>query len=74
MYDAVYPTVLYYQDKLGGTALDRMYVCGHNDLRPALAEVQEKLGLTAQRIEPQSVEDVFKPALGAIHLKADSVI
>jgi hypothetical protein len=74
LYDAIYPTVLYYQDKLGGTALDRMYVCGHNDLRPELVEVQEKLGLTAQRIEPQSVEDVFKPALGAIHLKAESVI
>jgi hypothetical protein len=74
LYDAVYPTVLYYQDKLGGTAFDRMYVCAHNDVRPALAEVQEKLGLTSQRIEPQSVEDVFKPALGAIHLKAESVI
>ena len=74
LYDAVYPTVLYYQDKLGGTSLDRMYVCGHNDMRSALAEVQEKLGLTPQRIEPQSVEDIFKPALGAIHLKPESVI
>lgn len=74
LYDAVYPTVLYYQDKLGGTTLDRMYVCGHNDVRAAVAEVQAKLGLTPQRIEPQSVEDVFKPALGAIHLKSESVI
>jgi len=74
LYDAVYPTVLYYQDKLGGTTLDRMYVCGHNDMRLALAEVQEKLGLMPQRIEPQSVEDIFKPALGAIHLKPESVI
>ena len=74
LYDAVYPTVLYYQDKLGGTTLDRIYVCGHHDLRPALSEVQEKLGLTPQRIEPQRVEDIFKPALGAIHLKPESVI
>jgi len=51
-----------------------MYVCGHNDMRLVLAEVQEKLGLMPQRIEPQSVEDIFKPALGAIHLKPESVI
>src|SRR5262249_32738908 len=27
LYDAVYPTVLYYQDKLGGQSLQQLYVC-----------------------------------------------
>jgi type IV pilus assembly protein PilM len=75
LYDAIYPTVLYYQDKLGGQALERLYVCGYDtDLRSSLNLVQEKLGLAAARIEPQSVDDIYKPALGAIHLKAEAVL
>jgi len=75
LYDAVYPTVLYYQDKLGGKALERMYVCGYDsDLASSVDEVQDKLGLLAYRIGPKSVEDIYKPALGAIHLKADATM
>jgi type IV pilus assembly protein PilM len=74
LYDAVYPTFLYYQDKLGGQALDRFYVCGYDgDLRKAVEEVHEKLGLAAHNVEPKNVEDIYKPALGAIHLKAEAV-
>jgi hypothetical protein len=70
VYDAVYPTMLYYQDKLGGRAFERLYVCGYDtDLRASLGEVQEKLGLAAQRMEPASVDDLYKPVLGALHLK-----
>ena len=70
LYDAVYPTVLYYQDKLGGTTFERLFVCGYDaDLQRSLDDVQEKLGLAAERIGPESVEDIYKPALGAIHLK-----
>jgi type IV pilus assembly protein PilM len=75
LYDAIYPTVLYYQDKLGGNALQHSYVCGYDgDLQMSLEQVQEKLGLSAQRVEPKSVEDIYKPALGAIHLKGNGVL
>jgi len=75
LYDSVYPTTLYYHDKLGGKNLEQMYVCGYDsDLREALGEVQQKLGLAAQRIEPRGVDDMFKPALGAVHLKPEGVL
>lgn len=71
LYDAVYPTVMYYQDKLGGKALEQLIVCGYDsDIGSSFAEVQEKLGLSAQRLEPRSVEDIFKPALGGVHCEA----
>ena len=73
LYDSVYPTILYYQDKLGGKRLEQLVVCG-SSLRDSLEEVQEKLGLTAQRMEPRSVDDQYKPALGAIHLKPGGVL
>jgi type IV pilus assembly protein PilM len=70
LYEAVYPTILYYHDKLGGKALEQLYVCGDGaDVKRQLEEIYDKLGLLAQRIEPKNVEDVFKPALGAIHLE-----
>jgi type IV pilus assembly protein PilM len=69
LFDAVYPTVMYYQDKLGGTGLSHLFVCGYDQaVRVATSELEEKLGLTAQRIEPMSVDDIFKPALGSVHL------
>ena len=69
LYDAVYPTVMYYQDKLGGKAIEQLFVCGYDtDIRTQLDEVQEKLGVQARRLEPTSVDDIFKPALGAVHL------
>src|SRR5207247_11185135 len=34
LYDASYPTVMYYQDKLGGTGLQHFFVCGYDlDIR-----------------------------------------
>jgi hypothetical protein len=75
LYDAVYPTVLYYQDKLGGNALQHLYVCGYDgDLQMSLEEIQMKLGLSAQRLEPKTVDDIYKPALGAIQLKPNGVL
>jgi type IV pilus assembly protein PilM len=69
LYDAAYPTVMYYQDKLGGSGLQHLFVCGYDmDARPGLAEVQEKLGLSPERIEPVGVDDIFKPAFGSVHL------
>ncbi len=70
-YDAVYPTVMYYQDKLGGKAIEQLIVCGYDsDIRSSLAELQQKLGLSSQRLEPGNIEDIFKPALGGVHCDA----
>jgi len=68
LYDAAYPTVMYYQDKLRGTGLQNLFVCGYNsDIRLASIELQAKLGLSPQRIGPMDVGDIFKPALGGVH-------
>jgi hypothetical protein len=68
LYDAVYPTVLYYQDKLGGKAIERMVFCGYDeDTMAPLGELQQKLGVPAHRLGPRNIEDIFKPALGAVH-------
>ena len=90
LFDAAYPTVMYYQDKLGGTGLRHLFMCGYDqDIRTMsganaspigrshqtmTSELQEKLGLTAQRIEPVSVDDIFKPALGSVHLAWQNLI
>jgi type IV pilus assembly protein PilM len=74
LYNAVHPTILYHQDKLNGKAIEHLCVCGHGlDLRTEIEEVQEKLGLVAHRLEPRAIDDIFKPALGAIHLKPEGV-
>ena len=71
LYEAVYPTIMYYQDKLGGKTLEQLVVCGYDsDLRSAIGEMQDKLGLIPQRLEPKNVEDIFKPALGGVHCNA----
>jgi hypothetical protein len=75
LYDAVYPTVMYYQDKLGGKALEQLTVCGYDtDIRSSLVELQEKLGLSPERLDPKSVDDIFKPVLGSVHVLWQSLI
>jgi len=75
VYDAVYPTIMYYQDKLGGQSLERLVVCGYDsDLRESLELIRIKLGLTAERMEPKSVDDIYKPALGAVHMKLENTL
>jgi type IV pilus assembly protein PilM len=75
LYDAVYPTVMYYQDKLGGKAMQHLFVCGYeSDLRSQLGEVQEKLGWSPERLQPITIEDIYKPALGSVHLSWHSLI
>jgi len=51
-----------------------LYVCGYGtDLREELEDIYEKLGLSPKRVEPRDVDDLLKPALGAIHLKPQVV-
>jgi hypothetical protein len=40
----------------------------------SLEEIQMKLGISAQRLEPKAVDDIYKPALGAIQLKPNGVL
>ena len=49
--------------------------CGYDsDLRSQLQEIQDKLGLAAQRIDPKSVDDIYKPVLGSMHLSCQNLI
>jgi type IV pilus assembly protein PilM len=67
LYDAVYPTILYHQDKLAGNAIAQLTVCTSETAgRASLAELQEKFNFRIHRLEPTEVDDVFKPALGAV--------
>jgi hypothetical protein len=75
LYESVYPTVLYYQDKLGGTTFKGMIVCSYeSDGRSAINELQERLGIPTAQFEPRNVDDIYKPALGAVHLSWANLI
>lgn len=70
LYDAVYPTILYYQDKLGGTASVSLCVCGYDrDLDAQLRDLAQRLGVVVKRAEPANVHDVYKPVLGAAEFR-----
>jgi hypothetical protein len=69
LYDAVHPTLMYYQDKLAGTGLSNVTVCRYDsELRNEIVELQDRLGVQVRGMEPNSVEDIFKSALGAAGL------
>jgi type IV pilus assembly protein PilM len=69
LYDAVYPTIMYYQDKLEGTGLGSITLCGYeSDSRLDIADLQNKLGIPVRKVEPKSIDDIYKPALGAVEL------
>jgi hypothetical protein len=66
LHDAVYPTMMYYQDKLAGTTLSSVTVCRYDrDLESEMSELADRLGVRVGVMEPGSVEDIYKPALGA---------
>jgi type IV pilus assembly protein PilM len=69
LYDAVYPTMMYYQDKLGGRAFSAATLCGYDrTLNHDTDDLEHRLGVSVRSIGPNSVEDIFKPALGAAGL------
>jgi hypothetical protein len=75
LYESVYPTVLYYQDKLGGTSFKEMVVCAQDPkLRSQIGELQDRIGIPVQALGPKTVDDIFKPALGAVHLSWTNLI
>ena len=66
IYDAVYPTVMYYQDKLMGAGILRVVACSYDNSLALLSELREKMSMPVQQVEPKQVPDIFKPALGAV--------
>ena len=69
LYDAVYPTMMFYQDKLGGNVLSNALLCGYDKaLSREMDELEDRLGLTVRPMGPNNVEDIYKPALGAAGL------
>jgi type IV pilus assembly protein PilM len=74
IYDAVYPTLMYYQDKLGGTTLASATVCGYDRVvHSEMDELEDKLGVPVRSMEPKNVEDIYKPALCAAGLTWDNL-
>jgi type IV pilus assembly protein PilM len=68
LYESVYPTVLYYQDKLGGIALKQLIVSTYDaDAHAEIADIQKRIGVPVVPLEPRSVDDIYKPVLGAVH-------
>jgi type IV pilus assembly protein PilM len=66
LYDAVYPTMMYYQDKLGGKTLSAATICGYDsDLLSEMEELEDRLNVPVRGMEPRSTEDIYKSALGA---------
>jgi type IV pilus assembly protein PilM len=72
--EAVYPTFQYYQDKLGGREFSRILLCADREEPGTLADLERKLGVKAYALEPQGIEDIYKPALGAVGLAWASII
>jgi len=67
LFDAIYPTLMYYQDKLGGKGLISVTVCGYEgDLQLELSDLEHKLGIPVHLLGPKSIDDIFKPVLGAV--------
>ena len=67
LFDAIYPTLMYYQDKLGGSGLTGVTVCEYDmDMASELSELQDRLHLPVQKLGPRSIDDIFKPVLGAV--------
>jgi type IV pilus assembly protein PilM len=67
LFDAIYPTLMYYQDKLNGSGLIGVTVCGYDmDLGAELSELQDRLHVPVQKLGPRAVDDIFKPVLGAV--------
>ena len=66
LYEAAYPTFVYYQDKLGGAGLRDLVLCGGDLNADEQAELEQGLGERIETLFSADIEDVYKPALGAL--------
>jgi len=75
LFDAIYPTLMYYQDKLNGSGLASVTVCGYEkELDDELSDLQGRMNVPVQRLGPKSVDDIFKPVLGAVDVVWANII
>lgn len=66
---SVYPTLMYYQDKLSereGQTLRKMVLVGEGFYPDDTRAAASKLGLTVSSLYSSGIEDIYKPALGAL--------
>ena len=68
LYDAVYPTFMYYQDKLKGQVPRELVLCGRTADREEEREVANQLAVPVRRLHSSELDDLYKPALGALQL------
>ena len=68
LYEAVYPTIMYYQDKLDGNRIGQIVVCGYDPDTPSGELELSKLSIPIQHLHATGLEDMYKPALGALQL------
>ena len=68
VYDAVYPTYMYYQDKLEGQGPRDLVLCGRPTNSEEEREVADKLAVPVRRLHSSELDDLYKPALGALQL------
>ncbi len=66
LYDAVYPTMMYYEDKLGGRKMRELITCSYGDGSSQAAELGRQLSLPVRELYSSELEGMYKPALGAL--------
>lgn len=67
--DAIYPTLMYYQDKLGegaGGGIGEVILCSETGDGDDVAACGDRLGVRPRPLHPAGVRDAYKPALGAL--------
>ncbi len=70
LYDAVYPTLMYYQDRLGGSGLSEAFICGAEIVESEAEEMAGHIGVRIGRLHSSEDGDVYKPALGVLQLSS----
>ena len=66
LYDAVYPTMMYYEDKLEGRSMRELITCGYDDRSSEPAELGRQLSLPVRELYSRELEDMYKSAFGAL--------
>ena len=69
IYDAVYPTVMYYEDKLGGTGIKQVITCANEgQSESVIKQLSQQLSMPSSSLYSSEISDFYKPALGVVQL------
>ncbi len=66
LYDAVYPTLMYYEDRLGGSGISTAIICGEGIAESEVEAMDTGIGIRTGRLHSSELADVYKPALGVL--------